>query len=148
MAGLIAAQPGGHSRLFYRVHAYHGRASQRKGFTEADYQALLTAVHQQLRAPLVVVWDNVNHHVSASMRRFVAAHDWLNVVQLPSYAPDLNPTEGVWAHVKHDLGNLAARSTDQLAGTVKTLLKRIQYRPDLIDGFIAATDLSLEPEPP
>jgi hypothetical protein len=27
-------------------------------------------------------------------------------------------------------------------------LKRIQYRPELITGFLAQTGLSLEPEPP
>ena len=148
MAGLIAAKPNARSRLFYRIHTYHGRKSERKGFTEADYQQLLTAVHHQLGAPLVVVWDNLNHHVSANMRQFVDDHDWLSTLRLPAYAPELNPTEGVWANVKHDLGNLTARGADQLAATVKTLLKRIQYRPDLIDGFIATTGLSLEPQPP
>ncbi len=37
---------------------------------------------------------------------------------------------------------------DHLAETVKTLLKRIQYRPDLIDGFLTATGLHIEPDPP
>jgi hypothetical protein len=52
------------------------------------------------------------------------------------------------AHLKRDLGNLVACTVDQLAATVKTLLKRIQYRPELIDGFLAQTGLSVEPEPP
>ena len=46
------------------------------------------------------------------MRAFVAAHDWLSVVQLPAYTPELNPAEGVWSHLKRGLGNLAACSTD------------------------------------
>jgi len=29
------------------------------------------------------------------------------VVRLPAYAADLDPTEGVWSHVKRGLGNLA-----------------------------------------
>jgi len=37
---------------------------------------------------------------------------------------------------------------DQLAAVVKNRLKRIQYRPQLIDGFLAQTGLSLEPQPP
>ncbi|MFD5721531.1 transposase [Streptomyces sp. NPDC127036] len=39
---------------------------------------------------------------------------WLTVVQLPTYAPDLNPTEGVWSLVKRDIGNLAAASLGQV----------------------------------
>jgi hypothetical protein len=31
---------------------------------------------------------------------------------------------------------------------MKNLLKRIQYRPALIDRFLAQTGLCLEPEPP
>jgi len=83
------------------------------------------------------------------MRRFIDAHtDWLTVVRLPAYPPDLNPTESVWAHMKRDLGNLTACTLDQVAATVKTLLKRIQYRPELTDGFLAQTGLSLNPQPP
>ena len=74
--------------------------------------ALLSAVHAQLRAPIVLVWDNLNHHVSAVMRRFVAARDWLTVARLPALAPELNPTEGVWSHVKRWIGNPAAGATD------------------------------------
>jgi putative transposase len=31
---------------------------------------------------------------------------------------------------------------------VKNQLKRIQYRPDLIDAFFAHTGLNLQPQPP
>lgn len=148
MAGLIATRPGMRTRLFFRIHVYHARKSEPKGLGEADYMRLVCAVHAQLRAPIILIWDNINHHVSAVMRQFVADHDWLRVVQLPTYAPELNPTEGVWSHVKRQLGNLAACGIDQLAATVKTLLKSIQYRPELIDAFIAETGLVIKARPP
>ena len=50
--------------------------------------------------------------------------------------------------MKNGLGNLAARDADQLAAIVKNRLKRIQYRPALIEGFLAQTGLTLEPGPP
>jgi putative transposase len=50
--------------------------------------------------------------------------------------------------MKNGLGNLAVRNVDQLAAVIKNRLKRIQYRPALIDGFLAQTGLSLEPQPP
>lgn len=148
MAGLIATRPGIRTRLFYRLHTYHGRKREPKGLGEADYMRLLRAVHTQLRSPLILIWDNLNHHVSAVMRNFVDDHDWLTVVQLPAYAPELNPTEGVWSHVKRGLGNLAACGIDQLAAIVRTRLKTIQYRPGLIDAFITETGLVLQPQPP
>ncbi len=83
------------------------------------------------------------------MRGFILAHpDWLTEVRRPSYAPELNAAEGVWAAMKNGLGNLAARDVDQLAAIIKNRLKRIQYRPALIDGFLAQTGLTLEPGPP
>ena len=83
------------------------------------------------------------------MRAFTSAHpDWLTVIQLPAYAPELNPVEGAWANTKNGLGNLAACTLDQLAGIIGNRLRRIQHRPDLIRGFLSQTGLSLEPEPP
>lgn len=125
------------------------RKGERRSFAETDYATAITAAHQQLHAPLIVVWDNLNTHISAAMREFVAAHhEWLTVVRLPAYAPELNPVEGVWANLKKGLGNLAAHSVDHLAQIVRSRLKAAQYRPDLIDGFLAQTRLALEPEPP
>ncbi len=49
--------------------------------------------------------------------------------------------------MKNGLGNLAARNADQLAAVVRNRLKTIQYRPELIGGFLAQTGLTLEPEP-
>ncbi|MFE2672785.1 transposase [Streptomyces hygroscopicus] len=57
----------------------------------------------------MLVWDNAGLHLTAGVKKFIDANaEWLTVFQLPAYAPDLNPTEGVWAMVKRDLGNLAA----------------------------------------
>jgi DDE superfamily endonuclease len=44
--------------------------------------------------------DNLNTHGSAVTRQFTGAHpDCLTVIQLPAYAPELNP-EGVWSNMK------------------------------------------------
>jgi len=148
MAGLVATrpdQPGRDPRLVYRIRIHHGRKGEPKGFAEADYAALFDAAHQQLGGSIVVVWDNLNAHVSAVMRRLVAARAWLRVYQLPPYAPELNPVEAVWSHLKTSLANLTKRTIDQVAALVKTRLKRMQYRPRLITGFTAKTGLDFNP---
>jgi DDE superfamily endonuclease len=149
VAGLVCLKPGARSHLFYRIRVHRGRKGERRSMSEADYAGLITAAHHQLHAPVILIWDNLNTHISAAMRGFTESHrDWLTVVQLPSYAPDLNPAEGAWANMKNGLGNLAASSVGQLAVIVRNRLKRIQYRPALIDGFLAQTGLTLEPRPP
>ena len=146
LAALIAVKPGCRPRLIYRVHRgrAHGK-DRRKGFTEADYASLLDAAHQQLGGPLVVVWDNLNTHVSAAMTELIAARAWLTVFRLPPYAHELNPVELVWSNLKRSLANLAKRDLLQLTALVKTRLKRMQYRPGLLDGFLASTRLDLAP---
>ena len=144
LAALIAVRPGQQPRLIYRVH--HGRRSrddQRKGFTEADYARLLDDAHQQLGGPLVVVWDGLNTHVSRAMRELIAARSWLKVYRLPPYASELNPVEPAWANLKRSLANLTKHDIGQLTALVKTRLRRMQYRPVLLDGFLAKTGLDL-----
>jgi transposase len=145
LAALLAVKPGQRSRLIYRVHHARRRNGQRKGFTEADFARLLDAAHQQLRGPIVVVWDNLNAHVSDAMADLIAARDWLTVYRLPPYAHELNPVEPVWSHLKRSLANLAKRNLAQLTALIKTRLKRMQYRPCLLDGFLASTGLDLTP---
>jgi transposase len=91
----------------------------------------------------VLVWDNLNTHVSRAMRKLIAARDWLTVFQLPPCASGLNPVELVWSHLKRSLANLAKRDIAQLTTLVKTRLRRMQYQPGLIDGFLAGTRLDL-----
>jgi hypothetical protein len=149
VAGLACYQPGARSRFFDRARVHRGRKGERRSMPEADYAGLVTAADNQLHAPMILVWDNLNTHISAALRAFTGAHPgWLTESRLPAYAPDLNAVEGAWSNMKNGLGNLAAADVDQLTAIIKNRLKSIQYRPALIDGFLAQTGLALEPEPP
>lgn len=144
MAALICTKSGHRPRLIYRIHLDRGPAKGRcKGFT--DYARLLDAAHQQLGGPIVLVWDNLNTHVSRIMRQLVDARLWLTVYQLPPYAPEFHPVEGVWSHLNRSLANLTKHSLDQLTALVKTRLKQMQYRPGLVDGLTAKTGLDFQP---
>ena len=149
LAAVLATRPGHRPRLIYRTHA--GRRSdgrrdrRRKGLTEADYAALLDAAHQQPGGPIVLVWDNLNTHVSAAMAELIAARPWLTGFRLPPYAPELNPVQPVWLHLKRSLANLTKHTITELTALVKTRLRRMQYRPGLLDGFLAIAGLDLSP---
>jgi len=86
-----AGQPG---RFYYRMRGHRLRPEARRAMSEADYAALITAAHRYLDAPVIVIWDNLDTHLSGKMRAFTATHpDWLTVVQLPACAPELNAVE-------------------------------------------------------
>ena len=51
--------------------------------------------------------------------------------------------EPVWSNLKRSLANLTKQDIGQLTALVKTRLRRMQYRPGLLDGFLAKTGLDL-----
>jgi transposase len=69
----------------------------------------------------------------------------LTVFRLPPYAHELNPVESVWSHLKRSLGNLTKHTIVELTALVKTRLKRMQYHPALLAGFLASTGLEYGP---
>ena len=146
LAALLATKPGHRPRLLYRTHSSRRRSiGRRKGFSEVDYARLLDAAHRQLSGPVVLVWDNLNTHVSAAMAEIIAARSWLTVFRLPPYAHELNPVEPVWSHLKRSLANLTKHNLAELTALVKTRLKRMQYRPALLAGSLASTGLEFGP---
>ena len=147
VAGLACYRPGHRSRLIYRLHRYRGRKGETKAFTWTGYRDLLIAAHRQLPGGnVVLVWDNLNVHLGPELRAFTGAQAWLRVFRLPAYAPDLNPVEGIWPVLKGGvLANLAVASFAHLVQVIRHGLKKIQYRPGLIEGCLAGTGLALEP---
>ncbi|MFI5688130.1 IS630 family transposase [Streptomyces sp. NPDC051636] len=87
IAALACFKQGERSRLIHRPkrHLGHKRGG-RRSFTWTDYRDLLIAAHQQLGAPIVLVWDNLNVHKDRRLREFSA----------PVVADDAQP--GLLAH--------------------------------------------------
>ncbi|MEU4583273.1 transposase [Kitasatospora aureofaciens] len=145
MAGMTCYKSGERSRLIYAIREYRGHKGEPKGFGWRDFRDLIIRAHTQLGGPIVLVWDNVRLHLTKPLREFIEANaEWLTVFQLPTYAPDLNPQEGIWSLVKRDIGNLAAADLGQITSAAKRKLKMLQYRPEVIDGCLTGTGLTLE----
>ncbi len=124
--------------------AVQSGADEPKGFGWKDYRGLVIRARTQFGGPIVLVWDNLLTHLVPPLREFFEANtDWLTVFQLPTYAPDLNPQEGIWSLVKRDIGNLAAADLGQITRAVRRNLKMLRYRPEAIDGCLAGTGLPL-----
>ncbi|MEU3355169.1 transposase [Streptomyces sp. NPDC037389] len=74
------------------------------------------------------------------MLELIAAGTWLTVFGFPSYTPGLNPAEGVWARLKHSLGNLVPCTLDELAALARARLKRMQYQPACSTDSLSRAD--------
>lgn len=145
MAGMTCHKTGERSRPIYGIHVYRGRKGEKKGFGRQDCRDLIVRAHMQLGGPIVLVRDNLSTHLVLPMKAFIAANeDWLTAYRLPTYAPGLNPQEGIWSLVKRGIGNLAPANLDHLTKTVKRKLKKIQYRAHLIDACLTETALIMD----
>jgi transposase len=63
----------------------------------------LRHVLREVSGKLTIVWDGLPAHRGQTVREFLAegASRRLHLEQLPGYAPDLNPDEGVWNYLKN-----------------------------------------------
>lgn len=64
---------------------------------------------------------------------------------MPASAPDLNPVEGIWSLLRRSMASFATDDIEGLVRIIKRKLKKIQYRLHLINGCLAAADLTTEP---
>lgn len=68
----------------------------------------------------------------------------LTIEQLPGYAPELNPTEYIWGHIKHhELANHCAGNFVDLTRSARNRLRSMQRRPTLIRAFWQQAQLAL-----
>jgi transposase len=137
MAGMLAYHPAtGAARLLVDFH--------RGNYDSELLTRVLRGLHAELDSPITLIWDNLSAHTSAAMRDFVAEQPWLETVQLPSYAPDLNPVEDMWSCLKgRDLAGHACRNVDELLLAAQVSVIRIRREPELLWGFLRHTGLPL-----
>jgi transposase len=55
-----------------------------------------------------------DHHLAADLADFAEQNkDWLRIFQFPTYAPELNPTEGVWSLLKRATARVDVEGDEQ-----------------------------------
>jgi len=92
---------------------------------------------------LLVIWDGSPIHRRAEVQAFVAeAGGKIHLEPLPAYAPDLNPVEWLWKHLKRDeLGNVSCLDLEQLHMEIHLALGRARRRRALIRSFFEGAGL-------
>ena len=87
--------------------------------------------------PIILIWDGHPTHKSKKVRECIESFEGkLEVYLLPSYSPELNPTEQVWRSVKnHTVGRKAVFGPDQLQSAVTGCLRRLQKISKIVLAF-------------
>ena len=105
--------------------------------------AFLRGLRRHLRGRVLVVWDRLTCHRSASTARYLAmqAH-WLEIEWLPAYAPELNPVEYLWNYLKgKDMTNFAPDVIPSLTRQVRRKARRARHDTDLLWSFLKHSTL-------
>jgi transposase len=94
----------------------------------------------------LVIWDGSPIHRGDEIKEFLAssAAKRIHLERLPGYAPDLNPDEGVWDHLKYvEMRNLACLNLVQLYRELEMAIARLRQKSHLIRSFFAGAKLAI-----
>ena len=112
---------------------------QERAFNGEDVVRFLKHALRQIPGKLLVVWDGSPIHRAKVVKEFLksAAASQLQLEQLPGYAPELNPDEGIWKHLKYvELKNVCCRSLSELRRELRKAKERLRHKKHVIFGCI------------
>ena len=97
-----------------------------------------------LRGNVILVWDRLNAHRSARVQVWRMVYPRLSIEWFPPYAPELNPMEYVWAHLKgHRLANHGFCELDEVYAYAKAEAEEVAGHQQLLRSFVHASNLPI-----
>lgn len=112
---------------------------QERSFKGEDVVRFLQHVLRQIPGKLLIIWDGSPIHRSKVVKRFLAdgGASRIQLEQLPGYAPDLNPDEGIWSHLKRvELKNVCCQNLQELKVELRRAKERLRHKRYVIFGCI------------
>lgn len=133
LSAIGAITPDG--RLFMQMQEGTYRAE--------DVIPFLRVLLRKISGKLLVIWDGSPIHRAQEIKDFLkqGAARRLHLEQLPGYAPELNPQEGVWNLLKRrELKNLFCQDVSQVALELRRAKERLRYRRDILQQCFVHAD--------
>jgi len=122
-------------RFYFQLHA-----GSIKGPQVVDF---LRHLQRHVPGKLLILWDGAPIHRSRLVRDYVASTQGRLVVErLPAYAPELNPVEYMWGHLKtREIANLITRHAWELSFEATAALRKMRRRPSIITACYTQAEL-------
>ena len=95
---------------------------------------------RHISGKLLVIWDGAPFHRAQVVKDFLAqgAAARLQLEQLPGYAPELNPDEGIWQYLKHvELRNFCCDNLPELRSELRLAVQRLRRKRHVLRGCLA-----------
>lgn len=101
---------------------------------------------RHLRDDVILLWDRGRTHKAAATKHFLARYQHrVSVEWLPPYAPDLNPDEHVWTHLKwHRLANHGCETLEALYRRLRYHAARLRRDQGLLWSCIQGSELPFQ----
>jgi transposase len=96
---------------------------------------------RQIPGHLVVLLDNGTTHRGNSVEELLSRTSRLHLEPFPPYAPELNPDEGVWNHLKKTLANGRPDTQADLMDVLSDEICKLATSQQLLSGCIKQSDL-------
>lgn len=94
---------------------------------------------------LLVVWDGAPIHRSAEVKQFLSAGAArrIHLERFPGYAPEADPQEGIWRHLKSvELANVCCNDLAEERGELRGACQRLRQKPRIIHSCLVHAGLS------
>ena len=114
-------------------------AVQDRSYKSPDVIGFLEQLLNEIPGKLLVIWDGAPIHRSRGVKEYLAqgAARRLQLEQLPGYAPELNPDEGVWRYLKRvELKNLVCADLERLRREFWAAAERLLAKPEVLRSCI------------
>lgn len=98
---------------------------------------------RHMRGPVIVLLDNSSTHQGEPLQKLLRQHPRLSIEHFPSYAPELNPDEGVWSLAKRQLANGRPYDVDELLEDVIKAMESIRRSRTKLRGCVLQSELPL-----
>jgi transposase len=131
----ISVSPGRHHLGLYYLLFYDNIGQE-------EVCMYLRELMRLLRGPIILLLDNSSTHKGRAIEQFLDKHPRLRIEYFPSYAPQLNPDEGVWSLAKRELANSCPKDVDELMEDILGSIDGIRNSQKKLRGCIAQSELS------
>ena len=133
ISGIAVSPQRGHCTLY--CHLYEDNIQGE------EVAVFLRQLLRQVPGQLIVLLDNGPIHRGDPVQDLLARTSRLHLEPFPPYAPELNPDEGVWHHLKHTLANGRPDTPAELMDVLAEEICRLGASQSLLRGCIAHSAL-------
>jgi transposase len=127
---------GVHERLYFQVYT--------AAISSAEVIRFLDHLRRVIPGKLLIVWDGAPIHRSKAIRQYLCdgAAEWIHLERFPGYAPEVDPEEGIWRHLKQvEMRNLCCCDLQETRREFRAACQRLRQKPRIIRSCLRHSGL-------